>query len=122
MERQQYRHYFHISKESEKSIKEKKREIEKHMIQYHKALIEIQYYDALTISNQTEKKDKEKLVQYVNYIEKILSVLSNDSKEYIENEYILNLNNASWWTKKYNRSTYFKVRKNAINEFLLYVN
>ncbi len=122
MERHPYRHYSYISKENEKSIKEKKREMERHMILYHRSLIEIQYYDALQVHNPQEKKDKEKLVQYVQYIEKILSVLSHDSREYIENEYILNLNDASWWTKKYNRSTYFKVRKNAINEFLLYVN
>lgn len=125
MARHEYHHYSFIkSKADTKSIKDKTNEVKKYLIRYRKSLIEIQYYDALSLRVTDERGklcDKEKLIQYTKYIEDILSVLSEESQEYLKNEYINSNNNSKWWMTKYNRSTFFKIKKNAIEEFLLYV-
>ena len=53
--------------------------------------------------------------------DKVIDLLSKEAKPFIINEYIKNYNNSSWWTKTYNRSTYYKIRKAALDEFLNYV-
>ena len=68
-----------------------------------------------------EENDIERLTKYVLYIDKVIDLLSKEAKPFIINEYIKNYNNSSWWTKVYNRSTYYKIRKAALDEFLNYV-
>ncbi|MDD3383887.1 MAG: hypothetical protein WC123_02520 [Bacilli bacterium] len=54
----------------------------------------------------------------INYIDEIYSMLSINSKIIIDKEYIKKDTNSYWWEKYYSRSTYYRQRIKAINEFL----
>lgn len=118
-----YHHYYKVNDETilKKTIKEKKLEVDRIMLQYKKSQIECQFFEAIPNIEKKRNVHKQKAIQFVKYIDKIISILSISAREYIVNEYIENHNNPQWWIKSYNRSTYFKVKKNAIEEFLSYV-
>lgn len=54
----------------------------------------------------------------INYIDEICSMLSSNSRIIIDKEYICKDDNSYWWEKYYSRSTYYRQRIKAINEFL----
>lgn len=119
MKRKNYRHYnncFYL--DNKIPIKLKKAKVSRYFIEYRKAKNKLEFFDVIS---SNEENDKEKLTKYVLYIDKVIDLLSKEAKPFIINEYIKNYNNSSWWTKTYNRSTYYKIRKAALDEFLNYV-
>ena len=113
----------HISNEEGKkqSLKSKKLEIEGYLIKYKKYKLKLECFDSLTVLNQNIVKEKETLLSYVSYIDKVLNLIGSQSKEFIEHEYLNEKYDAYWWVSKYSKQTYTKLRHYAINEFLLYV-
>lgn len=65
--------------------------------------------------NQLEKKQR--LEEYISIINQIHSRLSKESYFFIENEY-LNFYDRNWWMDFYSRSTYYRVKHVALNEFI----
>ena len=123
MNRNSIHNFPHISNEEGKkqTLKLKKLEIETYLIKYKKYKLKLECYDSLTVLNQNIVKEKETILSYVNYIEKVLSLIGVQSKEFIENEYLSNNYDPTWWQDKYSKQSYIKLRHNALNEFLLYV-
>lgn len=117
--KKKYNHYVKIDEldNSKDSLVRLKALVTIYMIRYKKALINLEYNKASTLSDD-ELEDSR---VYVKYIDAILANISSFSKEFIVNEFIRYYNNPKWWTTKYNRSTFFKMRKAAFREFLLYV-
>ena len=113
----------HISNEEGKkqSLKSKKLEIEGYLIKYKKYKLRLECFNSLTVINQNIVKEKETLLSYVSYIDKVLNLIGMQSKEFIENEYLSEKYDSNWWIDKYSKQTYIKLRHNALNEFLLYV-
>lgn len=103
------------------TLKEKKTMIEDYMIRYRKAKLKMQCFDSMTIFNQNTIKEKEQYTSYISYIEKVLELISAESKEFFEKEYLVGTYDPLWWQDKYNKATYLKVRLTAFDEFLLYV-
>ncbi|WP_029513165.1 MG284/MPN403 family protein [Mycoplasmopsis primatum] len=56
---------------------------------------------------------------YSNKFMKVLSSLSKNYKHLLENEFLKD-NDSFWYTDFYSKTTYYKYRKNAVNEFLIY--
>ena len=56
---------------------------------------------------------------YVNYVNRIYLLLSNESRFIIRNEFILK-RDFFWWEKMYSRSTYYRHRSRALKEFIYY--
>ena len=112
-----------ISSENGKkqSLKTKKLEVEAHLIKYKKYKLRLECFDSITITSQNMMKEKETLQSYVIYIEKVLNLISSDSKEFLFNEYLVDNYIPLWWEQKYSRQLYIKKRHEAFNEFLLYV-
>ena len=113
----------HISTEEGKkqTLKIKKLEIETYLVKYKKYKLKLECFDAITVMNQNTVKEKETLLSYVSYIDKVLELIGVQSKEFIEMEYLTNEYNPNWWQDKYSKQTYIKLRHTALNEFLLYV-
>ena len=100
------------------SANEKSKKVRLIMIEYKKAKIERQYS---SLFSENKKYRKEQQEHYINYIDEIINSLSKESKEFIIKEYIESNNDSKWRMNVYRRSTYYKVRESALNEFLLYV-
>ncbi len=112
-------HYISATNNSKHSIKYLQNKVMEYFIKYNRCQIEIQYYDSIIKNCSKNITSKDDLIQYVNYIDEIINHLSEDAQEIFKNEFVVS-NNNSWWERKYNRSKYFKVKKNALSEFLLY--
>lgn len=65
--------------------------------------------------NQLEKKKR--LEDYVEVIDHIHHHLSKDHLAFIENEY-LNHYDTNWWMYLYSRATYYRLKHDALNEFI----
>ena len=117
--KKKYNHYIKIDdfENAQDSFIRLKALVTIYMIRYKKATINLQFNKASTLTD--EELEESKL--YVKYIDTVLSNISTFSKEFILNEFIKHYNNPKWWTTKYNRSTFFKMRKAAFREFLIYV-
>lgn len=57
----------------------------------------------------------------IENIEKIFEILSLNAKKIIEFEFV-NKSNEYWWTQYYSRSTFYRHRNQAVNEFLYFYN
>ena len=55
---------------------------------------------------------------YINYVNYIYSLLTKNDKEIIYNDYIRTDVNTFWYLSKYSRSTYYRNKNKAINNFL----
>ena len=121
MKRQKYHHYNNLHVENQSSIKLKKAKVARYLIDYKKAKNKLIYYDAISNDENNLEMEKLKLEKYIEYIDNVLEMLCKDSKVFIINEYIKNYNNKTWWKSSLNRSTYFKIRRSALDEFLMYV-
>ena len=121
MKRQKYHHYNNLHDENQSSIKLKKAKVARYLIDYKKAKNKLIYYDAISNDENNLEMEKLKLEKYIEYIDNVLEMLCKDSKVFIINEYIKNFNNKTWWKSSLNRSTYFKIRRSALDEFLMYV-
>ncbi len=55
---------------------------------------------------------------YINYVNFIYSLLTKNEKEIIYNDYIRTDVNTFWYLSKYSRSTYYRNKNKAINNFL----
>ena len=120
MKRQKYHHYNNLHDENQSSIKLKKAKVARYLIDYKKAKNKLIYYDAISNDENNLEMEKLKLEKYIEYIDNVLEMLCKDSKVFIINEYIKNYNNKTWWKSSLNRSTYFKIRRSALDEFLMY--
>lgn len=65
--------------------------------------------------NQLEKKQR--LENYVKIIDQIHQHLSPASLSFIENEY-LNHYDSHWWIYLFSRSTYYRMKHEALDEFI----
>ncbi|VEU77168.1 MG284/MPN403 family protein [Mycoplasmopsis columbina] len=81
-----------------------------------------QRWDALKNSySELQNKDEYKLNKfYSNNFSKVLACLTDISKMIIENEFLNNNKNKSWYLLYFSKTTYYKYRNNAIDEFLFY--
>ena len=115
--------YLHISniEGKKQTLKSKKIEIETYLIKYRKYKMKLECIESLSFSNQNVAKEKETLLSYVTYIDKVLSLMGSETKEFITEEYLKDQYNSYWWQEKYSKQTYVKLRHLALNEFLLYV-
>ena len=64
--------------------------------------------------------EKSNCQAFVKYIDDILHTVSLTTKQYIENEFINNLDE-QWCLKEHSRSYYYRIRNIAITEFFQYV-
>jgi hypothetical protein len=55
----------------------------------------------------------------IENVDKIYEILSLNAKKIIENDFA-NKINEFWWTQYYSRSTYYRHRNMAVNEFLYF--
>ncbi len=60
---------------------------------------------------------KRKLEEYVMLIDRIYANLSEETKFFIDNEY-LNFYDRSWWYIYYSRASYYRMKHKALDEFL----
>ena len=118
MKRKRYTHYYYVGDEElhDTPIKKLSSEVESYMIKYRKYKLRLEFN-----SFKTDDVNSQQLSQYVDYIDKIISYLRPDAKEFIISQFITCANNPLWWTDIYNRSSFFKIRKLALIEFLQYV-
>lgn len=68
--------------------------------------------------NYIEKK--ENLETVVTFIDGILASLPKEIYQLIEKDY-LNPNKREWWNEYYSRSTYYRLRKKALDDVLFYL-
>lgn len=68
--------------------------------------------------NYIEKK--ENLETVVSFIDGILASLPKEIYQLIEKDY-LNPNKREWWNEYYSRSTYYRLRKKALDDVLFYL-
>ena len=117
--KKKYNHYVKVDDfdNSQDSLVRLKALVAIYMIRYKKAMINLQFQKASTLTDEELEESK----VYVNYIDTVLSNISSYSKEFITNEFIKYYNNPKWWMSKYNRTKFFKIRKAAFKEFLIYV-
>lgn len=59
-------------------------------------------------------------IEPINKLKKILSMLTETSANIIQHEFLENLTCKEWIDKYFSRATYYKRRKEAIEEFLFY--
>jgi hypothetical protein len=63
---------------------------------------------------------KERMMYYKKYyhlINNVLNELKQDSLDLINNDYILN-SSQKWWETLYSKSTYYRLKHKAVDEFL----
>lgn len=69
------------------------------------------------LSTETTLSENEREIVRINFI---LSSLNTKEKEIIWNEFFFN-DDKFWWMSKYNRSTYYRIRAKAIDNFYLLI-
>lgn len=104
----------------EKTMKEKRIEVEKYLLKYKKNKIQLKCYDSLLMLNQKKKIEKEEIESYILFVDTILKSLSEESNEYFQMEYFTENYDLSWWENKYSKNVFFKIRNRAYSEFLMY--
>lgn len=57
---------------------------------------------------------------YVSFINSVFENMTAEFKEIIYNDYFT-VENKNWWAKKYSKSTLYRLKKQALKEFLIYV-
>ncbi|MEG0252587.1 MAG: hypothetical protein RR667_00690 [Muribaculaceae bacterium] len=77
-------------------------------------------YNSLEASMLNYIERKENLETIVAFIDGILKALSKEAQQLVENDY-LNPVNHNWWDEYYSRSTYYRVRKKALDDVLFYL-
>ena len=57
---------------------------------------------------------------YINYIDNILNSMECEDKRILQNEFF-SKSNPTWWYGIYSKSTFYRVKKRAVRQFLTYV-
>lgn len=79
-------------------------------------------YNKSVMEKLNEKIDDEnELREIIVAFECIIDTLSEDSKFLLVKEYIENAP-ADWWIEGYSKSTYYRLKTRAMEEFLFYLN
>ncbi|MFV0396386.1 MAG: MG284/MPN403 family protein [Coprobacillaceae bacterium] len=65
--------------------------------------------------------DKDELAGVVRSFEYIISLLTEESKRIIENDFIFKKKNG-WWREYYAKTTYYRLKTRAMEEMLFYLN
>ncbi|MCD7808219.1 MAG: hypothetical protein LUH02_02670 [Erysipelotrichaceae bacterium] len=60
---------------------------------------------------------KQRLEAYVLVVEQIHSCLSESTLDFVNHQY-LNFYDPHWWEDKYSRSSYYRVKNNALDEYI----
>lgn len=105
----------------EKTMKEKRIEVEKYLLKYKKNKIQLKCYDSLLMLSQKKKAEKEEIESYILFVDTILKSLTEESNEFFQKEYFTDNYDLSWWENKYSKNVFFKIRNRAYSEFLMYV-
>ena len=124
--------------EKKLTLKEKDKIIKKMYKNYQKAQLDLlylnQHYNYYPQVDMFKVKDsaavntvdkaflhrlekRQYLEEYVNVINQIHSHLTKPTLSFIENEYI-NFYDSSWWVHMYSKSTYYREKNKAADEFL----
>ena len=121
--KQNHFHNFMELDSKKQSLKAKKIAVESYMIRYKKAKLRLSSFDGLTSFSPNILKEKEQLLSYVDFIDKVILALSKPSQEYFINVFLIESEgyNEKWWESKYSKVHYAKVRNYALDEFLMYV-
>ena len=77
-------------------------------------------YNHLETSMINYIEKKENLETVVTFIDGILASLPKEIYQLIEKDY-LNPNKREWWNEYYSRSTYYRLRKKALDDVLFYL-
>lgn len=64
--------------------------------------------------------DLQYCANYVAFIDSVFENMSKECKEIIFNDYFSASKN-NWWVNKYSKSTLYRLKKQALKEFLIYV-
>lgn len=64
---------------------------------------------------------KDELRNIITSFEHILNSLQEDTRKIIEQEF-MNVPNPEWWREYYAKSTYYRMKTKAMEEFLFYLN
>lgn len=91
-------------------------------VQYHVVREGSQKYNATNMASILNSRidNTEELSAIVKSFEYIISLLSEDSKRIIENEFI-NKTMFDWWREYYSKSTYYRLKTRAMEEMLFYL-
>lgn len=98
--------------------KVKKTKIKLLALNYKKAKMKVLFYNSLHKMDESQENERNDCQAFINYFNQILNSVSELAKTCIENEYINN--NPLWYEKKYTKAVYYRIRKDAINEFFIY--
>ena len=91
-------------------------------VAYHVVRDGSQKYNATNMTSLLNSRidDKEELSGIVKSFEYIISLLSEDSKRIIENEFI-HRTPYDWWREYYAKTTYYRLKTRAMEEMLFYL-
>lgn len=59
------------------------------------------------------------LKNYVTYIDNILSMLDSEQQYIIKKEFF-GIKTKNWWISDYSRSTFYRLKRKAVTQFLMY--
>lgn len=121
--KQNHFHNFMELDSKKQSLKAKKIAVESYMIRYKKSKLRLSSFEGLSSFSPNVIREKEQLLSYVDFIDKVILALSEPSKEYFINVFLIDSDNYNdkWWERKYSKVNYAKVRNYALDEFLMYV-
>lgn len=75
------------------------------------------YYSIVDIKKEISMNYCE---NYINYIDNILNSMECEDKRILQNEFF-SKSNSTWWYGIYSKSTFYRVKKRAVRQFLTYV-
>lgn len=104
-----------------RSMKDKRVEVERYLLEYKKKKIQLKCYDSLPALSQKKICEKNEIIAFISFIDTVLNSLSDESKEFFKMEYFTSEINISWWEGKYSKGGYMNIRNMAYSEFLMYV-
>lgn len=81
----------------------------------------IKYNNTMSSLLNSRIDDKEELEGIISSFEYIISLLSEDSRRIIQNEFI-DKSELDWWREYYAKTTYYRLKTRAMEEMLFYLN
>lgn len=103
-------------------IKEQDIQVKKIMKDYLKAVAVITYKEkGINILENDADNRIGSLMGFVSKVEVVLSLVDDETTFILYKEY-MEKNKKLWWTEYYSRSTYYRHKARALNDFLKYYN
>ena len=109
-------------------LKDKSNYVDSLALEYNKALVAIEnesgakYLESLREDVALYRISDEKLKRYKNFkklIDSILDKMDRNDKFILVNDYFYKTN-SQWWIETYSRSSYYRMKRKALDSFLKY--